>query len=407
MTHRLLMPLLLALAGLPCAGCQADGPQSLTTPDAAHSITLIRKEILRDPRVGEITDLLLCPTAVGTDILVLGAKGVLTIRGTADGKGYEPIHFDAIQRPAGIRGFGNHFFGDIDGDGLPEIIQGGDPDDAVKLAAYSLDGKLRWVVDPQLPLKTGWANTIKYVQLVENTITHERRLIALSFMNEEATIVSSDGRILAQPKTGRRSGDAAAEWRGTGTEWTGCIFGSSEKLVGLDGDGAVLFSAPLPHNEKYVSSLFPLRTSGAAEEFLVLGVRGSGNEYVYSLVRPERGAFRAEVMPVDRVWARTALVPLRAPKSGADYWAQRAVVESQASPAGISGRILRVTLWNRDGEKAGSVEFAGTKGGGRFGQVLGNGAIASLALHSRNDALLVGWGDSVSLVQVHDEPEAP
>lgn len=410
MTRYLLMLGTLVLAGVAFAGCEANSSHPAMSPNTELTISFARTEIFRDPRLGEITDLLPSQTPDGTNILVLGSKGVVSLQTRADGKGYDLIQFARIERPVGARGFGNHFFGDIDGDNIPEIIQGGDPDNAVKLAVYSLDGTLRWVVDPDLPLKTGWANTIKHVQLVKNTTTGERRLIVLSFMNEECTVISNDGRVVAQPKAGRlTSSRAAVAWQGTGSHWTGCIFGSGSNLIGIDGDGAVLFSTPLPEDEKYVSEVRQLRSDGTAEEFLVLGIRGPNNEYINSVVMPEHlagngWAIRSRVVMEDEAWVRTALVPLRFLQDGTEYWVQHAIIESQTAPAGVAGRLLCVSIWTQDGKKAGSEEFVATKGGGRFGQTLGNGAIAPFSLKSPNDAMLVGWGDTVWLVQIQEAP---
>lgn len=405
MTGRSLALVVLLFAGASSSGCRIASPrlaeQPAITSDTEHPLAVSRTLICQDTRLGEVTDFRIVPGAENpNDIQVLGSKGVLTLRPNAAGA-YDVVQFCRIERPSGIHGFGNHVFQDLDGDQAPEILQSGSPDDAWKLAAYSLDGKLRWVVDPQFPIKSGWANQIQHVQVMKNNATGEHRILVLSFSNTMATLVSSDGKILAQPNVGRlNDGLAAAEWRSTGTSWTGCIFGSNDQVVGIDGEGTVLVSKSLTRNEKWVSVIRPLRTAGALDEFFVLGIRGNSNEYVYSLIRPERGELNAEVVPTDEVWARTARVPLHAAKGDSQYWAQRAGVASQASPVGISGRVLRLTLWSENGKKACAEEFASKQGGGRFGQVLGDGAIMSFSRQSPNDTLLVGWGDSVWLAQL-------
>ena len=406
MTGRRLALVVLLSGGAWVHGCTATALQPATPVAAEHPVTTSRTLVCQDPRLGEVTDFRLSPNAENTnDIQVLGSKGVLTLHANATG-GYDVVQFCRIERPADIHGFGNHVFQDIDGDGVPEILQSGNPDDAWKLASYSLDGKLRWVVDPQFPIKSGWANQIQRVLIMKNSATGEHRILVLSFSNTTATLVSSDGKILAQPEVGRlNDGLAVAEWRSTGTSWTGCVFGSSDQVVGIAGDGTVIFSKPLTRNEKWVSVVRPLRAAGALDEFFVLGIRGSANEYVYSVIRPEKGELNAEVVPTDDVWARTARVPLHAAQGDTPYWAQRAAVSSQASPVGISGRVLRLTLWGQDGRKACAEEFASKQGGGRFGQVLGDGAIASFSQQSTNDTLLVGWGDCVWFVRLNYEPK--
>lgn len=410
MTGRSLALVVLLFAGASSSGCQIASPQpaaqSAAPPDSDHIVAVSRTLICQDPRLGEVTDFRVISNAENSnDIQVLGSKGVLTLRANAAG-GYDVVQFCRIDRPSDIHGFGNHVFRDIDGDGVPEILQSGNPDDAWKLAAYSLDGKMRWAVDPQFPNKSGWANQIQHVQVMRNSATGEHRILVLSFSNTMATLVSSDGRILAQPDVGRlNDGLAVAEWPSTGTAWTGCVFGSNDQVVGIDGNGTTLFSKPLTRNEKWVSVIRPLRATGALEEFFVLGIRANSNEYVDTLIRPERGELNAEVVPTDDAWARTARVPLRAAQGETQYWAQRAAVSSQASPVGISGRVLRLTLWSENGKKACAEEFASKQGGGRFGQVLGDGALVSFSRQSPNDSLLVGWGDCVWLVRLNPEPK--
>lgn len=405
MTGRRFALVVLLSGGAWVHGCTATALQPATPVAAEHPVTTSRTLVCQDPRLGEVTDFRLSPNAENTnDIQVLGSKGVLTLRANVIG-GYDVVQFCRIERPSDIHGFGNHVFQDIDGDGVPEILQSGNPDDAWKVAAYSLDGKLRWVVDPQFPIKSGWANQIQRVLIMNNSATGEHRILVLSFSNTMATLVSSNGKILAQPVVGRVNSGASAEWRSTGTSWTGCIFGSGDKVVGIDGEGAVLISKPLTRNEKYVSTIDPLRSSGARDEFLVLGILGNSNEYVDTLIRPESGDLNAVVVQTDDVWARTARVPLHAAQGDTQYWAQRAAVSSQASPVGISGRVLRLTLWGQDGRKACAEEFASKQGGGRFGQVLGDGAIASFSQQSTNDTLLVGWGDCVWFVRLNYEPK--
>ena len=400
MTGRRLALVVLLSGGAWVHGCTATALQPATPVAAEHPVTTSRTLVCQDPRLGEVTDFRLSPNAENTnDIQVLGSKGVLTLHANATG-GYDVVQFCRIERPADIHGFGNHVFQDIDGDGVPEILQSGNPDDAWKLASYSLDGKLRWVVDPQFPIKSGWANQIQRVLIMKNSATGEHRILVLSFSNTMATLVSSNGKIIAQPVVGRVNSGTSAEWRSTGTSWTGCIFGSGDKIVGIDGEGAVLISKPLTRNERYVSTIDPLRSSGARDEFLVLGILGNSNEYVDTLIRPESGDLNAVVVQTDDVWARTARVPLHAAQGDTQYWAQRAAVSSQASPVGISGRVLRLTLWSENGKKACAEEFASKQGGGRFGQVLGDGALLPFTRQSPNDTLLVGWGDSVWLAQL-------
>lgn len=405
MTGRRLALVVLLSGGAGVHGCTATALQPATPVAAEQPVTTSRTLVCQDPRLGEVTDFRIISIAENSnDIQVLGSKGVLTLRANATG-GYDVVQFCRIERPSDIHGFGNHVFQDIDGDGVPEILQSGNPDDAWKLATYSLDGKLRWVVDPQFPIKSGWANQIQRVLIMKNSATGEHRILVLSFSNTMATLVSSNGKIIAQPVVGRVNSGTSAEWRSTGTSWTGCIFGSGDKIVGIDGEGAVLISKPLTRNERYVSTIDPLRSSGARDEFLVLGILGNSNEYVDTLIRPESGDLNAVVVQTDDVWARTARVPLHAAQGDTQYWAQRAAVSSQASPVGISGRVLRLTLWGQDGRKACAEEFASKQGGGRFGQVLGDGAIASFSQQSTNDTLLVGWGDCVWFVRLNYEPK--
>lgn len=403
--------LLLCFSMMAACGCAYQSVSSHSAWARNNSTALLKQHlIIQDRRLGEITDLL--PVVTGEDdrrLLVLGSRGILSIRQPdAAASEFEPVQYTAIKRPPEIEGFGNHAFHDVDGRLV--VLQSGEPDSTVTLACYSLAGDLLWKVDPDFVRRTGWENRISSVQVLRNAETNSCRILGLSFGNETAVIISAEGQVLSRSRAGPVNSGlfGAAPWRGTGTAWTGCIFGSRDNVVGVDGDGNILFSTRLPKQEKYVSEVRPLRPlDDGPEQFLVLGIRSPENadvHYVLEIRRAEDERIVPRFSPVsaDAIWARTALIPLRSDHKL--YFAQSAVVETQASPAGIAGRALRISLWDQEGTRVGVAEFAAAAGEGRFGQVVGKGAICSWPQHAESDALLVGWGDCLWLVTIAAAP---
>jgi hypothetical protein len=315
----------------------------------------------------------------------------------------EPIELRRIQRPAGLGGFGRHAFRDLDGDGAPEILQLAASDDPLKLAAYSLTGDMLWEMDPSFPLKTGWADRIDFIEVMVNRRTGERRILALSSGNEFAIIASADGIVLDRPPIGDNNTSlSVAAWEHAGGDWNGCLFGQSDRLIGVDGRGEIVLSEHLPGGERFVSGVFPLRSSPGASRFLIWGT-GRADRTVSYVLQIKRHADELvmkweAVVDEDALLGQTALRPWRL-ADGRVLYPKAGVIGSRLDDDDRVCAALRLSLWNEAGVRVFEHDVLTLVGGGRFQQVLGGGAFEVVPGAGSGDDLILGWGEDVWLVR--------
>jgi hypothetical protein len=173
----------------------------------------------------------------------------------------------------------------------------------------------------------------------------------------------------------------------------------------MDGDGTRVLEVETQPRLSFMGSVFPLvsRPDDREQSFLVQGSGPKAPAQSYSLITVsdrDDGVLTAESTPSTEVaWWRTSREALTVEKDGNEpvrYHAARAAVSGQIAPVGLSGKVLRVTVWKSTGERAAFVELPARSGAGRCGQAMGEGALTTIVLPTTGKSVwLAGWGTSL------------
>jgi len=420
---------LIPIALFMLSGCVTfEQPAAMTVVESRLATT--QKLILQEPRLGEITDLRVVQNeGEPAEIHVLGTSAIAVLRQAEHSDEFfmaELVNFQFPPIPPGHRRTPLRLgFRDITGDGRLEVLQLGGSYSVKTLSAFNAEGALLWQFDPDYPLKGGFADHINDVEVLTNKVTGERRVIVLSSRNEYGHILSSDGRIISQFQ-GNSNRYTMARWKKTGNAWDGIVLGRHRlgrlpvktEIIGLDGEGTVRFRTPLPRKEYYVSMVSRITAAeGDPESYYIIASRSGlwdpiSSRYILQVPLDENGVphpvlipYEAEHHPIRASRNLTPVTPQGLGEHHAVLWS----AYLQAPIAGLSGIVGEVRVFeDLDTETVVHQEFLkNTDGSGMCGQVLYTGAMTGFAVDHPNDALIVGWGNSVRLIKFHGKLEIP
>lgn len=162
----------------------------------------------------------------------------------------EDRRFD-LQLPKGARTGYPIRIADLDGNGTPEFVTGGDYLTTDEIAAFESDGKLKWLT--KVPLKTEGFGGVNWVMPVGKP-GEPMRIWTGSTWEEKVCCLDADGKIIESqkwPKTNEGKLVLGIDVDGDGCEEI--VYGSKTNLECRRHTGELVFSVPMGKKDDYIN----------------------------------------------------------------------------------------------------------------------------------------------------------
>jgi hypothetical protein len=206
-------------------------------PRAAPPYMTVR-EVLSVRGLGTPGDLRFWDREGKKEIILAGSRKVVVLREDLT----EDRRFD-LQIPKGARTGYPRRIVDIDGDGTPEFVTGGDSVEIDEIAAFKSDGSLKWL--RKVPLKTEGFGGVHWVMPVGKP-SGRMRIWAGSVWGEPVYCLDSDGEIIEKQEWSKIN--VAEVIFDIDLDGDGCneiVYGSGNTLECRRHTGELVFSVPM------------------------------------------------------------------------------------------------------------------------------------------------------------------